>query len=76
MMTAIDDLLGQARRLVSPDGKVEWIVLPPDVWEALIEYLKDLEDLDVLREIEEQGEEEETIPLEDALNMLREEKEI
>ena len=45
-------------------------------WEALVEFLEDLEDLVVLQEIEEQGEEEKAIPLEDALKMLREEKEI
>ncbi len=73
MTTTIGDLLGRARRLVSPDGEVEWIVLAPDVWEALVELLEDLEDLAVLREIEERGEEEKAIPLEDALSKLRKE---
>ena len=73
--TTIDALLARARRLVSPEGDVEWVVLRPEDWEELVEFLEDLEDLDVLREIEEQGEEE-AIPLDDALNMLREEKEI
>ena len=71
--TTIDALLARARRLVSPEGDVEWVVLRPEDWEALVEFLEDLEDLAVLQEIEEQGEEEKAIPLEDALKMLREE---
>jgi len=72
-MTMLDNLLGKARRVVSPDGKIEWIVLEPEIWEALVERLEELEDLAILQEIEAQGEEKEAIPLEDALDMLRKE---
>ncbi len=71
--TTIDNLLARARRLVSPAGDVEWVVLRPEDWKSLVEFLEDMEDLAVLQEIEEQGEEEQAIPLEKALNMLREE---
>jgi len=73
MHATIESLLARARRLVSPEGEVEWVVLHPEDWEALVELLEDLEDLAALREIEAQGEESEAIPLEKALNMLREE---
>ena len=71
--TTIDNLLARARRLVSPAGDVEGVVLRPEDWETLVEFLEDMEDLAVLQEIEEQGEEEQAIPLEKALSMLREE---
>ena len=73
MSTTIEGILARAKRLVSPTGDVEWIVLRPEDWETLIEFLEDMEDLAVLQEIEEQDEEEQSIPLEKALSMLREE---
>ena len=71
MSSQIHTLLGRARRLVSPTGEVEWILLRPEDWEALVELLEDLEDLAVLREIETQDEEARAIPWDEALDMLR-----
>jgi len=67
MAVSVTGLLERASRLVSPKGEMIGIVLTPKDWEALVEFL---EDLDVLQEIEAKGEEEQAIPWEDALKIL------
>ncbi len=57
----------RARRLLSEDGKTEWIVLRPEDWQTIISFLEDLEDIRLIEEIERTDE---FIPWEEAERLL------
>jgi len=68
----LDELLGRVKYLVAADGQVEGVVLDLETWMAIVELL---EDLAIVQAIEARGEEQEAIPLDEALQRLRAEGE-
>ncbi len=69
----IETLVRRAMKVVSQEGEPKWVMVPWEDWQTILELLEDLVDLAILQEIEEHGEDRETIPLDEALKMLREE---
>lgn len=60
-------VLKRARRLVTEDGKTEWILLRPEDWQVLVELLEDLADVRLMQEVEQKDE---FIPWEEAERIL------
>lgn len=69
----IERLVRRAMKVVSQEGETKWVMVSWEDWQTILELLEDLVDLAVLRDLEERGEDRETIPLDEALRMLREE---
>ena len=69
----IETLVRRAMKVVSQEGETKWVMVSWEDWQTILELLEDLVDLAILQEIKERGEDRETIPLDEALRMLREE---
>jgi hypothetical protein len=68
---SVSEVLRQAQFLVDAEGNKKAVVFDYSLWEELLTLLEDVEDAEEIRRLRGMGEDEETLPWEQAKEELR-----
>ena len=68
---SVSEVLQQAQFLVDAEGNKKAVVFDYSLWEELLTLLEDMEDAEEIRRLREAGENEESLPWEQAKEELR-----